>query len=167
VATVTAAEPHHVDALAVLFEEMDRFYDDPSDASPAVKAKQIAEALFGEVPAGAALLAWDGDVLVGMAGYSFLWPAVGVTRSLYLKELYVSAAHRRNGVGKLLMDALFEIAKKHRCSRMEWTTDATNQDAQRFYKEIDVLVNTSKLFYRVELERAQSSPCASISRDEK
>jgi GNAT superfamily N-acetyltransferase len=152
VVAVTPAEPHHVDALAALFEEMDRFYGDPAGGSLVVKAEQIAEALFGEVPAGAALLAWDDDELVGTAAYSFLWPAIGVTRSLYLKELYVGAAHRRKGIGKLLMDALFEVAKKHGCSRVEWTTDDTNQSAQQFYDELGVPVNTSKMFYRVELD---------------
>jgi GNAT superfamily N-acetyltransferase len=151
VVAVTPAQPHHVGAVAGLFEEMDRFYGDPTGDSLEVKAKQIAEALFGDVPAGAALLAWDGEKLVGIAAYSFLWPAIGVTRSLYLKELYVGAAHRREGVGKLLMGALLEVAKKHDCSRVEWTTDHTNQKAQQFYEELGVPVNRSKLFYRVEL----------------
>jgi hypothetical protein len=41
------------------------------------------------------MLAWDGDDLAGFAAYSFLWPAVGLTRSLFLKELYVAEAARR------------------------------------------------------------------------
>jgi GNAT superfamily N-acetyltransferase len=41
-----------------------------------------------------------------MASYSFLWPAAGVTRSLYLKELYVAQDWQRQGIGKLLMDSL-------------------------------------------------------------
>jgi GNAT superfamily N-acetyltransferase len=75
----------------------------------------------------------------------------GFSRSLYLKELYIGAAHRRKGVGKLLMDGLREIAAKHECSLMEWTTDDTNLGAQRFYAGLGVPVRTSKLFYRAEV----------------
>jgi GNAT superfamily N-acetyltransferase len=150
VVVIAPVAAQHVHALAELFEEMDSFYGNATIGSPDDRVRQITDALFGPIPAGSALLAWDGDELVGVAAYSFLWPAVGVTRSLYLKELYIRAAHRRSGVGKLLMDALFEVARNLDCTRVEWTTDDTNQNAQRFYKELGANVRTSKLFYRVE-----------------
>ena len=84
----------------------------------------------------------------GLAAYSFLWPAVGVTRSLYLKELFVRAASRRHGIGKLLMRELDRIAAEHRCSRIEWTADAGNPDAQRFYAALGAEPLATKVFYR-------------------
>ena len=111
---VAEAETGTIQAIAALMEEMDRFYGateiEPLDS----RARQIADALFSDPPAAYALLAWDGEQLVGFAAYSFLWPAVGLTRSLYLKELYVAQAHRRKGVGELLMQSLIETAAKHR-----------------------------------------------------
>lgn len=87
---VAPAEPVHVDVLAALFEELDKFYGE-TDVEPLdVRIRQINEALFGNPPLAYAQLAWDAGVLVGLATYSFLWPAVGLTRSLYLKELYVA-----------------------------------------------------------------------------
>jgi hypothetical protein len=38
--------------------------------------------------------------LVGIAAYSLLWPAIGLTRSLYLKKLYVPETVRGTGIGK-------------------------------------------------------------------
>jgi GNAT superfamily N-acetyltransferase len=147
---VAPAEPRHVPAMAAVLAEMDRFYG-AADVEPlGPRIRQITDALFGEPPAAYALLAWKDAQLVGLATYSFLWPAVGVTRSLYLKELYVAAAHRRKGIGSLLMDAVFEIAEKGGCSRVEWTTDRESADAQRFYDRLGVRVNDSKLFYRRE-----------------
>jgi hypothetical protein len=64
--------------------------------------------------------------------------------------LYVAEAARRKGVGKLLMRHLYDIAIKYDCSRVEWTTDRDNIDAQRFYAELGVPVKESKLFYRIE-----------------
>ncbi len=85
-----------------------------------------------------------------MAAYSFLWPTVGLTRSLYLKELYVAQACRGRGIGRLLMQALFGLAAKHGCSRVEWTTDRGNTSAQAFYHRLGLPVHASKLFYRAE-----------------
>lgn len=149
---VTAlAEPGHVDALTVLLEEMDRFYDVTEFESFDRRTAQVHEALFGDVPTVYALLAWNAADLVGMASYSFLRPAVGMTRSLYLKELYVTRGRQRQGIGKMLTDSLRAIAVKHGCSRIEWTTDRSNQDAQQFYQELGVPVNEEKLFYRISL----------------
>jgi GNAT superfamily N-acetyltransferase len=147
---VTSASPSDVLTLAELLEEMDRFYGAVDVEPLEERVRQINDALFSN-PAGAhALLAWDGTQLAGMAAYSFLWPAVGLTRSLYLKELYVSEGHRRRGVGKLLMQALLETAVKHGCSRVEWTTDSDNSDAQAFYEMLGLPKHLSKVFYRLE-----------------
>lgn len=151
---VAPAEPQHVDSLTVLFEEMDRHYGTTEFAPLDQRVSQIRHELFGETPAAYALLAWHGVDLVGMASYSFLWPAVGATRSLYLKELYVAERWQRHGIGKLLMDSLLAMAAKHHCSRVEWTTDRESEGARRFYATLGVPVNEGKLFYRVELEGA-------------
>lgn len=149
--TVTLAQPGDVDAIAGLLAELAEYYGTGVVESPGQRVAQITAALFGDAPTGSALLARvDGEV-AGMAAYSFLWPAIGSTRSLYLKELYVATAHRRSGIGKLLMDALFDTAARLGCSRVEWTTDQPNVGAQRFYERLGTRVHPTKLFYRAEL----------------
>lgn len=149
--SVTAAEPQHIEALVTLFEELDQFYGETEFEPVEDRVRQITEALFGVPPAAYALLAWEGGKLVGAACYSFLWPAVRVTRSLFLKELYVADAHRRTGVGDLLMDNVIDVARKHNCSRVEWMTDLDNRNAQDFYAARGVETDKNKLFYRVSL----------------
>jgi len=148
--TVTLAEPVNTIAVAELAEEMDRFYGTSESEPLELRIRQINEALFSDPPSAYALLAWDDGQLAGFASYSFLWPAARLTRSLYLKELYVIETARRNGIGKLLMQRLYDIAAEHGCSRVEWTTDRDNPDAQRFYAELGIPVRESKLFYRIE-----------------
>ena len=58
--------------------------------------------------------------------------------------------YRRRGVGTLLMQALAEVAGKHGCSRVEWTTDTDNIGAQAFYNTLGVSPHPSKVFYRAE-----------------
>ena len=143
---IRPATPSDVPELAELLGERDRFYGvartDPDAAA-------IADALFGPVPAGRALVAVLDGAVAGLAAYSFLWPAAGVTRSLYLKELFVRAAARRHGIGGLLMRELRAVAAEHRCSRVEWTADTDQPEAQRFYAALGAEVLATKLFYRV------------------
>jgi ribosomal protein S18 acetylase RimI-like enzyme len=92
-----------------------------------------------------------------------LWPAAGLTSSLYLKELYVSESARRARVGERLMHGLFELAVRRGCSRVEWTTDQDNPSAQAFYEALGIPVATSKLFYRVQGEALREAATAPVS----
>lgn len=147
---VAPARPADVLALTELLEEMDRFYAAAGRTFRDERMRQTAEALFSDPAAAHVLLAWDGRQLAGMAAYSYLWPAVGRTRSLYLKELYVGEGHRRGGVGKVLMRAVFATAGQAGCSRVEWTTDDGNAGARAFYETLGLAPRPSKIFYRVE-----------------
>jgi GNAT superfamily N-acetyltransferase len=100
-------------------------------------------------PAAFALLAWTESSLVGLATYSFLWPAAGVTRSLYLKELYVTDTYRRKGVGARLMREIFSVARAQNCSRVEWTTEVENVDARQFYSTTGASLQDGKVLFRV------------------
>jgi GNAT superfamily N-acetyltransferase len=134
---------------------MDRFYGATEVEPVDLRIRQITEAIFTAQPSAYALLAWQDERLVGFAAYSYLWPAVGLTRSLFLKELYVVEAVRRAGVGQQLMDALFEIAAKNDCSRVEWQTETTNDAARSFYSGLGAPEVDGKVFYRLERERFQ------------
>ncbi|MFI6163137.1 GNAT family N-acetyltransferase [Micromonospora haikouensis] len=148
--TVMAAEPAHVDAIAELLEELHVFYGETEVEPRDVRIRQINEALFGDPPLAHAVLAWDAQTLVGLATYSFLWPATGLTRSLYMKELYVTEAARGRGLGTLLMDRLVEVAAANSCSRIEWTTGRDNTQAQHFYQKLGVAQRGDKVLYRLE-----------------
>jgi GNAT superfamily N-acetyltransferase len=147
---VRPATPDDIDALATLTEEMNRHYGATGVGPIDLRRQQIQDALFGDIPAAYALLATDSGSAVGFATYSFLWPAVGLTRSLYLKELYITQARHRTGVGRQIMERLFELAGEHNCSRVEWTADRDNPGAHAFYETFGVDPKTSKLFYRLE-----------------
>jgi len=101
-------------------------------------------------------------VLAGFASWSLLWPAVGLSRSLYLKELYVAGAYRRGGTGRMLIDGLHRITAERGCSRMEWATDDRNTGAIAFYEWIGAKPLASKVFYRAAVEQPGivTGPCA-------
>jgi GNAT superfamily N-acetyltransferase len=143
------AEPTDVEAISSILTEVDRYYGATEEEPLAERVPQITSALFATPPSAYALLAWDDDQLIGIAAYSFLWPAAGVSRSLYLKELYVSEESRRHGIGQMLMSELCRIATESGCERFEWTADADNPIALKFYERIGVPPVSSKVFYRL------------------
>jgi GNAT superfamily N-acetyltransferase len=152
VITVSAAQPGDVPAIVGLLEELGRHYGVTETETRGRRMGQVSEMLFGSPPTAYVLLARDGDgagVVAGLAAYSFLWPAVGTGRSLFLKELYVAAGYRRRGVGKALMRGVFETATVLGCVRVEWTTDPGNAAALAFYAGMG-LATHPKVFYRAE-----------------
>lgn len=147
--SVAAAEPADLSAITDLMDEVDRFYGATNVDPAEVRQPQIEAVLFGTPPIAWMLLAKDDGAAVGLAAYSYLWPAAGVTRSLFLKELYVRRTHVRSGVGRLLMRELARVAAATGCSRLEWQTDTFNGDAQQFYEALGAPADNGKIFYRL------------------
>lgn len=139
-----------VPALVGLLEELDRFYGVTEFPPLKEREQQVGALLFGLMPAAHVLLAEDGADVVGLASYSRLWPAVGVTASLYLKELYVRKTHRRQGLGRRFMREICRIAHDSGCSRVEWATDRDNLEAQAFYRQLGAPAVTAKIMYRLD-----------------
>lgn len=151
-ATVRPVEAEDIEALLALTDEMDRFYGTTACEAEAVRREQIHAALFADGACAHVIVACDPDgTIAGFAAYSFLWPAVGLSRSLYLKELYVAQHAQRSGIGSQLMHAVMTAAKESSCSRIEWTTDRDNPVAQAFYKTLGFEQLPSKIFYRKSL----------------
>ncbi|GLZ00759.1 GNAT family N-acetyltransferase [Actinoplanes sp. NBRC 103695] len=146
--TFRHAEPGDLSTVADLMIEVERFYGTEEFPPRQDWERDIKAALFDPFPAARVLLAMEAAEALGLASYNFLWPAAGVSRSLFLKELYVRDPHRRRGIGIDLMSRLHTIAIDSGCSRVEWQTDALNIEAQMFYKKLGVAPMADKITYR-------------------
>jgi GNAT superfamily N-acetyltransferase len=58
------------------------------------------------------LAAWNGEVLAGVGGLN-VDPYVEGRREGRVRHVYVSAQHRRRGVGRLLLAAIIDRARRH------------------------------------------------------
>lgn len=147
---VRHAEPSDAKTVAAMIEEIERYYGTTEIQPFEERLAQVEAALFGTPPLAYCVLAVvDGEV-VGLAAYSFLWPAAGSTTSLFLKELYVRPNGRRQGVGGRLMTEMQAIAvARPGCSRVEWMTDRDNDAARAFYRSMGFGEFGGKINYRV------------------
>ena len=76
----------------------------------------------------------QGKVIAMMLYYYVYYTWSG--KSLYLDDLYVQEAYRGNGLGKQLLDKLFEEARKNNCKRVRWQVLDWNKPAIDFYKKL-------------------------------
>lgn len=137
--TLRAAEPRDVGSIAGLIEELAEFENlshllrlTPEKLHPHLFGdKPVVEALVGEV---------DGEEVVAFALFFTNFSTFLAQPGLYLEDLYVRPAHRRSGLGKLLLTRLAEIAVERDYGRFEWSVLDWNEDAIRFYETMGAAV---------------------------
>ncbi|WP_326650491.1 GNAT family N-acetyltransferase [Streptomyces sp. NBC_01750] len=145
--TIDRATPEDLAVISEILGEIEAYYG--GEAVPG-SVDQITAALFSDHPVATVLLAREASEVLGLASFSFLWPAAGADTSLYLKELYVRETARRRGIAGLFMAALTDAASAAGCSRIEWTADGDNPPALAFYEAYGAEPRGGKVFYRME-----------------
>jgi GNAT superfamily N-acetyltransferase len=96
-----------------------------------------------------ALVAEENGRLLGLVHY--LYHRTTTTDGLvcYLNDLFTSEEARGHGVGRALIEAVYEEARKAGSPRVYWHTHETNATARLLYDK--VADNTGFIFYRKQL----------------
>jgi GNAT superfamily N-acetyltransferase len=131
---VRCPSPADGPALAALFSEMQRHYGRPVSEVTAAQAAAVACSAPTHAFDPRVLIAeLDGEI-VGSLVMNVTFPAFELTRSLYIRDLYVSRRLRRSGVGTALVRAGARLALTEGFSALEWTTESANGPARRMYE---------------------------------
>jgi GNAT superfamily N-acetyltransferase len=96
-----------------------------------------------------ALVAEDGSKLVGLVHYLFHRNTVMIGPVCYLQDLFTDASQRGKGVGKVLIEAVYDRAKAEGSPRVYWHTHETNKTAMRLYDYVGT--HSGFVVYRKEL----------------
>lgn len=139
-----------VPSLLNLVRELANYENAPNEVE--VSVNEMIEAGFGPDPVFEALVAESGDFgIIGMAiyytGYS-TWKG----KTLYLEDFLVTESYRRNGVGKLLFDAVIQTAKERKVRRMDWQVLEWNTPGIEFYKKYNAVLDEEWINGRLKFE---------------
>ncbi len=96
--------------------------------------------LIGEEEGFWGIVAVDGnDNPIGFAHVLFHPSTWSATSYCYLEDLYVDRNARRSGVGRALIEAVYEEADRRGATRTYWATKEDNSQARRVYDRVGVL----------------------------
>jgi GNAT superfamily N-acetyltransferase len=96
-----------------------------------------------------ALVADDGGALVGLVHYIFHRNTTLNDTTCYLQDLFTAPAARGKGVGRALIEAVYDAARKAGSGRVYWHTQTTNATARALYDQ--VAAHTGFIMYRKDI----------------
>ncbi|MBP1850169.1 GNAT family N-acetyltransferase [Rhizobium halophytocola] len=133
VVVIRTARPGDLGELAAMIAELARHHGDPS----AMTAETLERDLFGPMPWIKALVADDGDELIGYAILTPLYRAQEGKRGMDLHHLFVKDGQRGNGIGQHLVNRARDLAKMAGCDYLSVSAATGNFAAHRFYEHMD------------------------------
>ena len=128
-----ASDAEGVESLFREFVAYLRSIGDQSDYR--FTAQQYLTDGFGTDPVFRGLVAEDASGLIGYVLFSRTYDGYYV-RNFYIVDLYVQQASRGNGVGRMLMNAVRNVALAEGMGRLSWAVHPNNAGALRFYEAL-------------------------------
>jgi GNAT superfamily N-acetyltransferase len=137
--------------LARLFSEMQRHYRRPVTDEQAVEAAMLAcQSVRTTFDPRVLIATLDGSV-IGSIVLNVTFPAYELSRSLYIRDLYVARSMRRCGVGQTMVRAAARLTYAQGFSALDWTTETGNSAARQMYESCGARV-LERTYYRLARE---------------
>jgi GNAT superfamily N-acetyltransferase len=83
-----------------------------------------------------ALVAESDGKLLGLTHYLFHRSTIAIGPVCYLQDLFTTEAARGKGIGRALIEAVYEQARVAGSSRVYWQTHETNLTAMQLYDKV-------------------------------
>jgi GNAT superfamily N-acetyltransferase len=130
---VRSAAPVDFDQWLVLWEGYNSFYQ-------RVVAREVTEMTWSRFfdayePVHAIVAEMDGR-LMGLVHYLFHRNTAMIGPTCYLQDLFTNQEARGRGIGRALVEAVYERAKAAGSPRVYWMTHETNLTAMKLYDQV-------------------------------
>src|SRR2546423_15388075 len=117
--SITHITRDEVPGLLELIRELARF--ERLEHEVEANLECLTDSLFGAKPVAGALIGRVGGELAGYALYFFTFSSFIGRAGIWLEDLYVRPAFRRQGLGRAMIEAVARIGAERNCGRFEWT----------------------------------------------
>jgi GNAT superfamily N-acetyltransferase len=122
---------------AVLWDGYNAFYGRSGPrALPADITRTTWARLFDPAEPVHALVAEAGGDLIGLTHYLFHRSTTAIGLTCYLQDLFTAEAARGRGVGRALIEGVYDAAKLAGAPRVYWQTQETNHVARALYDKV-------------------------------
>ena len=120
-----------------LWDGYNAFYgrSGPTALAPDITA-MTWQRLFDAYEPVHALVAESDGRLVGLTHYLFHRSTTAIAPLCYLQDLFTSEAARGKGVGRALINGVYDAARRAGSPRVYWQTHETNLVAQQLYNKV-------------------------------
>jgi len=115
---------------APLWEGYNRFYE---RVVPAEVTEMTWSRFFDAYEPVHAMVAEENGRLLGLVHYLFHRNTAMIGPTCYLQDLFTHADARGKGIGRALIEAVYERAKAAGSPRVYWMTHETNRTAMKLY----------------------------------
>ena len=145
--TVRPIERRDRDQWGALWDGYNAFYgrSGPTGLAPEITAMTWARFFDAYEPVHALVAEEDGR-LVGLVHYIFHRSTIALGPNCYLQDLFTRQDGRGKGVGRLLIQGVYDRAQAAGSPRVYWLTHETNAVARRLYDKM--AENSGFLVYR-------------------
>ncbi|MGI0487057.1 N-acetyltransferase family protein [Pantanalinema rosaneae CENA516] len=133
-AIVRSAIPEDIPALFQLIQALAE-YENLSHTVTG-NPELLHQHLFGDRAFAHAIVAEVDNQIVGYILFFYTYSTFLTKPGIYLEDLFVLPAHRRQGIATRLLACLAERAVAEACGRLEWSVLDWNQPAIDFYQRI-------------------------------
>lgn len=152
------AGPQDIAACAALLDEMHHHYRGEGGVSEDLPSRDAIQAearrWLAEGEGIRLLLARDAttDAPAGIACLAVLRPGRALRGLVFVKDLYVAEAARRQGVGRAALRWIFRWARGEGLGRVDLTTDVDNAAARALYASLGGVEREDAVFLRFDLD---------------
>jgi GNAT superfamily N-acetyltransferase len=120
-----------------LWEGYNEFYKRfGATALPEAITRVTWERFFDAYEPMYAMVAEDRGKLVGLVHYLWHRSTITIEPTCYLQDLFTAEAARGRGVGRALIEAVYEQARLAGVAQVYWRTHASNATARRLYDQV-------------------------------
>lgn len=120
--------------VLALIKELARYENAPNEVVVTIADMELQG--FGENPLFNFFVAENNQIIVGIALFYYKY-STWKGKCLFLEDIVITEKERGKGIGKLLFDAVAQVAKVQQVKRMEWQVLNWNEPAINFYKKYD------------------------------
>jgi GNAT superfamily N-acetyltransferase len=139
-----------VPGLLELIRELARFekLEHEVEATP----ESLSDSLFGPNPVAGTLIGRVDGEMAGYALYFITFSSFIGRAGIWLEDLYVRPAFRRQGLGRAMIEAVARIGAERNCGRFEWTALNWNKNALDFYQKLGAKMMDEWVLVRLNSE---------------